>query len=593
MAQRDGWPSRMAENEWVEIAQDIPAKDEPFIKQYLSGQEALIAQEKKQRSDHAFRESLTPMAKEACAIVDRIRDEEKRTIWTSEFEDHVAQETGANIYPGMMFSLAKERMEKTKLWQIIRKMPKGALLHAHMDAMVDYDYLYDVLLKTPGMHIQSPRPLATSTALESSMFKFRFLKAEKGIDTSIWSSQYTPNTPVLLTKAADAFPNGGRNGFLSWLKDRTTITHNESIEHHHGVDAVWRKFQSCFIILNSVIFYEPIFKLFMRRMMQQLVADGVKWVDLRLAFAFFYYREGSEEPEPTYDRMFKIFGEEIEKFKASEEGREFWGTRMIWTGLRALDTRKIVEDMDACIAIKLAYPHLVSGYDLVGQEDPGRPLKDLLPELFWFKKQCVQEGIELPFFFHAGETLGDGSDTDQNLFDAVLLGTRRIGHGFSLFKHPLLIDMVKEKKILVESCPISNEILRLCASVMSHPLPALLSRGVACSLSNDDPAILGQGTNGMTHDFWQALQGWENLGLAGLGSLAENSVRWAAFEDQNQAEWVTGIKEASLGSGVRAQRMQQWSIEWEQFCLWIVTEFGDDSESVQKLAQDTSLDAQN
>lgn len=153
--------------------------------------------------------------------------------------------------------------------------------------------------------------------------------------------------------------------------------------------------------------------------------------------------------------------------------------------------------------------------------------------------------------------------------------------------------MVKEKKILVESCPISNEILRLCASIMSHPLPALLSRGVACSLSNDDPAILGQGTNGMTHDFWQALQGWENLGLAGLGSLAENSVRWAAFEDQNQAEWVAGIKEASLGSGVRAKRMQQWSIEWEQFCLWIVTEFGDDGESVQKLRQETSLDAQD
>lgn len=290
------------------------------------------------------------MAREACSIVDKIKEEEKRTIWTSEFEDHLAQETGANVYPGMMFSLAKERMEKTKLWQIIRKMPKGALLHAHMDAMVDFDYLYDVLLKTPGMHIQSPSPLATATALESSAFKFQFFKAEKGmftpgsehrhlliicpgIDTSIWSPEYIPDAPVLLTKAADAFPDGGRNGFLSWLKDRTTITHNESIEHHHGVDAVWRKFQSCFTILNSVIFYEPIFKLFMRRMMQQLVADGVKWVDLRLAFAFFYYREGSEEPEPTYDRMFKIFGEEIEKFKASEEGKEFWGTRMIWTGM--------------------------------------------------------------------------------------------------------------------------------------------------------------------------------------------------------------------------------------------------------------------
>lgn len=342
-----------------------------------------------------------------------------------------------------------------------------------------------------------------------------------------------------------------------------------------------------------MIFYEPIFKQFMRRMMQQLNADGVRWVDLRLAFTFQYYAPGQEIAEKTYDRMFKVFGEEIEAFKATEEGKDFWGTRMIWTGVRILDTRKIIEDMDACIAIKMAYPHLVSGYDLVGQEDPGRPLKDLLPELFWFKKQCAQEGIDIPFFFHAGETLGDGTDTDQNLFDAVLLGTRRIGHGFSLYKHPLLIDMVKEKRILVESCPISNEVLRLCASVLSHPLPALLARGVACSLCNDDPAILGQDTAGMTHDFWQALQAWDNLGLAGLASLAENSVRWAAFEDLSAPEWVKGIKEASLGDGVRAERMKEWAIQWEQFCLWVVTEYGDDGVSMEALMKETSLDVQD
>jgi adenosine deaminase CECR1 len=521
------------------------------------------------------------LAKEACEIVGRIREEEQRTIWTAEFEDALTQKTGANVYPGMMFNLAKERMEKTTLWKIIRKMPKGSLLHAHMDAMVDFDYLFSVLLSTPGMHIHCSHDLSTPRNLEAGSIKFQYLKSEAK-EGSIWNSAYEPNTPILVTQAADSFPNGGKAGFLAWLKDRCTITNKESIEHHRGVDAVWRKFSTVFTILNSIIFYEPIFRAFMRRMMQLLLDDGVKWVDLRLAFTFRYYKEGQEKPEDTYDELFKAFGEEIEKFKDSEEGKAFWGARMIWTGIRVLDQRHIIEDMDACIAIKLAYPHLIAGYDLVGQEDGGRTLKDILPELFWFRKQCAEEDIDIPFFFHAGECLGDGNDTDQNLFDAVLLGTRRIGHGFSLYKHPLLIDMVKEKKILVESCPISNEILRLCASVTSHPLPALLARGVSCSLCNDDPAILGQDTAGMTHDFWQALQGWDNLGLAGLGSLAENSVRWAAFEDQTSAQWVYDIKEASLGNGVRAERIKQWSIEWEKFCLWIVMEYGDDGESVQK-----------
>lgn len=34
---------------WAEISQTIPAKDDPFLQKYLSGRDALIAQEKKQR----------------------------------------------------------------------------------------------------------------------------------------------------------------------------------------------------------------------------------------------------------------------------------------------------------------------------------------------------------------------------------------------------------------------------------------------------------------------------------------------------------------------------------------------------------------
>ena len=44
------WPSQMPDDEWAEVAQGIPTKDEPFINKYLSGREALIAQERQQRS---------------------------------------------------------------------------------------------------------------------------------------------------------------------------------------------------------------------------------------------------------------------------------------------------------------------------------------------------------------------------------------------------------------------------------------------------------------------------------------------------------------------------------------------------------------
>ena len=512
----------------------------------------------------------------------RIRDHERRTIWTPSLEDRIAQqEKNITVHPGMMFSLSKDTMEKTKLYQIVRKMPKGALLHAHCDAMVDFAYLFDVLLKTPGLHIWSDNGhLATDAARETASIAIRFKEKQHPTDTSIWDTAYKAGTPIPLVHAASTFP-GGTPAFLSWLRSRCTISQTDAVEQHHGVDAIWAKFSDCFRVIGSFIRYEPVFRAFLRRLMSRLHADGIRWAEVRFSWQLNYCREGVETPESDYDAMFQVIDEEITRFKASDEGKGFWGLRFIWSGLRFWDARAVITDMDNCIATKLNWPHLLAGYDLVGPEDQGRPLRDLLPELFWFKRQCATEKVNLPLFLHAGETLGSGSETDHNLFDAVLLGARRLGHGYSLYKHPGLIDAVKDRRVLVESCPISNEVLRLCGSVASHPLPALIARGVACNINNDDPAILGHDTEGSTHDFWLALQGWENLGLAGLGSLAENSVRWAAFEDQTNEEWVKDIKEASVGSGIKAQRLREWAVEWERFCLWVVEEFGEEDEEGQ------------
>ncbi|KAK3328311.1 hypothetical protein B0T19DRAFT_186868 [Cercophora scortea] len=572
-------------DEWVDavIAEDLLKTSDPIIQQYLAGRSALIAEEQKQRSDYSFRQNLSPIARKASDIVSRIRAEEQSSTWTPALEESLAIATPTvTVHPGMMFTLAKPTMEATRLWRIVRRMPKGALLHAHCDAMVDFDYLLPLVLDTPGMHIASPTSALATAAQRREAgvdIRFKLTRPGAGAGAAIWDDEnYVPGTFVPMAEAAESFTPGGREGFLSWLRSRCVISQTDAVEQHHGVDEIWKKFMGCFEVIGSMIHYEPIWRAFLQRLMKMLVADGVYWVEVRFAWQIDYCREGSEEPELDYTHMFQVIEEEVAKFQATKEGESFWGLRMIWTSLRGLGTRPIIQNMSDCIATKLAFPHLVAGYDLVGPEDAGRPLADLLPELFWFRKQCAVEGVNIPFFFHAGETLGDGDSTDNNLFDALLLGTRRIGHAFSLYKHPRLIQAVKDKRILVESCPISNEILRLTGSIMQHPLPALLARGVPCALCNDDPAILGQDSEGMTHDFWQALQGWENVGLAGLGSLAENSVRWAAFEDQDAEDWLRDIREASVGAGIKAERLRRWAVEWERYCLWIVTEYGDGEE---------------
>ena len=576
----------------------LPKPTDAFIEQYLSSRAALIDQEKSSRSDAAFRASLTPLAHEACAIVAKIREEEHRTVWNrqgislesdDELDDDDADASDGtagtdkftlNFFPGMMFGLAREQMEDTKLWKIVRRMPKGALLHAHFDAMINLPWLINLTIDTEGMGFaMCPLPGTEGTPEGNVPRVPRFqYTGDLGLSDEqvrvLWNDTYEAGQYLPAKLVAEQFWAGGRETFVEWLVGQCSISKEESLDHHLGVDDIWCKFKSCFGVVNSMLLYEPIFRASVRHVLQGLLEDSICWVDLRCVFIPNYRRQGRTEAEPNAEALLEAFGQELERFQASDSDSRFWGARFIWTALRIADTRGIVASMQECIAAKKRFPHLISGFDLVGQEDAGRPLADLVPELFWFRKACVEAGVDIPFFFHAGECLGDGDATDQNLYDAILLGTRRLGHAFSLYKHPLLVEMVKQKAILVESCPISNEVLRLAGSIKAHPLPALLARGVRCALCNDDPAMLGHGSVGLSHDFWQCLQGWENLGLAGLGSLAENGVRYAAYgPDQGAKEWNKDVRDGVYGQGIRAERMREWVAEWNKFCEWIVMEY--------------------
>jgi adenosine deaminase CECR1 len=127
------------------------------------------------------------------------------------------------------------------------------------------------------------------------------------------------------------------------------------------------------------------------------------------------------------------------------------------------------------------------------------------------------------------------------------------------------MNLAKEKQICIETCPISNEILRLTASILSHPLPELVAHGVPTTINNDDPGILGQEDSGsLSHDYWQALQAFGNFGLSGIGSLARTSVKFATYDDHMDLE-----------SKYRLRKLGLWDTKWEEFCRWVVETFGE------------------
>ncbi|KAK3903002.1 adenosine deaminase CECR1-A [Staphylotrichum tortipilum] len=529
----------ITDDDWADlVAHELPKTDDPVVQKYLESRRALMAEEGKHRSaDHAFRQALSPIAKQACAILSRIRHEERLA--------------GASTN-------TVNTKETAKSWHIIYRLPKGTLLRAHCHALVDLDFLIETALATPGMHLCSPaNQLVTAEERREAKLRIRFRSKANFHASSPWTPDYKPGAFVPLTAAADAFPEGGREGFIAWLGGRCSMDALKLVSE----------------LVDGMIYYEPIWRAFLQCLMANLADEGVRWLELRLSSRLVYYREGSETPDPDHDHVCHAIDEEAAKFKATNRGEVFWGLRIIWPSIcGGQDPRSIIEDADDCIATKLAWPHLVAGYDIRSSESPSGTLATRLPELFWFRKQCALEGITIPFFFHAADCPGgDGLADDDNLFDALLLGARRIANAPSLPQHPRLIEAIKDKRILVEGTSCVTPGGNACS-----PLPELLARGVSCVLSDDKFGILSVGASSrMTDVFWHAFQTWSTADLATLGSMAENSVRWAAFEDQDAETWVRDIRAASMGGGVKAARLQQWAVEWERFCLWVVTEHGD------------------
>ncbi|KAL3482231.1 hypothetical protein BJX99DRAFT_84217 [Aspergillus californicus] len=541
------------------------------IEKHLYERSALLEQEKTSRHDYAFKKSMSPTARTAATILSNIRKKELESFWTATATIQPSQDLKEVVFPGMSFALSRDRMEKTSLWKIIAAMPKGCLLHAHMEAMIDTDWLIDQALEVPGFYISSPEPLCPGETKWSEPFEFHYRPgAQVQSAENIWQSDYIPYQHVPVNDAAETYP-GGVVAFKAWAISKMTINEEESLQHHHGIADIWRKFQSCFRSIRGLFLTEPIFRRCVPRLLQQLHDDGIKYVELRLALCDPFHREGSDEPDSDFSYFLQCFQEELQSYMSSPQGTDFWGARLIWTAIRGFPNEMIQASMAKCITFKQEFPSVIAGFDFVGQEDMGKPLVDLLPLCKQFQQDCINKNLQIPFFFHAGECLGDGDTTDSNLVDAILLNSRRIGHGFSLYKHPLLIDLVKQKKILIEMCPISHEVLRLTSNILMHPMPALQSRGVPVSMNNDDPAILGHGKNGLSHDFYQVLAAFENTGLSGVATMVEDSIRWAAFEDETDDEWIRGVE--GSGNTLKASRLAEWRNAFEKWCEWIVSEY--------------------
>ncbi|KAI6028501.1 Metallo-dependent hydrolase [Pisolithus orientalis] len=514
------------------------------LEEHTQKRAALINADRALRVDHA----RLPHSMELCAdkITRRIRTEEATTVWGVEHENV------PHPFPGMEFLTGKAIISSTRLFGIIRKMPKGALLHAHLDLTVDPYTLLHFALRYPSFHIRSSEVI-TSSNISSIVPEIRPLAPDFPAEaSSLTDPSYPPMSWVPFSRARERFDEafGGPEGFDRWVTGYMSINPSAAYVTHNNNIRIWDKFRSAALLNMNIVYYTPLWRQYIRQFLEDIAADGILYVEVRINFTRRFMVGADGKMDVPHIEWLKIFKQVVDNFK--QEREDFFDAKVIYTVIRDCDAAGLEEHLEDCLHMKKEFPDTIIGFDLVGDENILVPLKDYLEPLLQFKERQKHEGVSIPYIFHAGETCGDGTKGDENLYDAILLGTKRIGHGFSLVKHPKLMQICREQGIALEVCPISNEILRLTASMPMHPLPILLNHGVPVALSSDDPAIFQN--MGLSYDFYQVVVASEVTGLLTLAHLARDSITYSMLE---------GAEKVKL--------MQMWKDRWFKFLLELVS----------------------
>ncbi|KFY95451.1 hypothetical protein V498_03369 [Pseudogymnoascus sp. VKM F-4517 (FW-2822)] len=542
---------------------------------YNAERASVLAAERAEAFDGQARDTASELENKANEIVVAIRQRDAELVHGGGLDM-----LGKVMTPDKHFVGNASNITRTSLFKIAQQMPKGAHLHCHFNSCLPPQFLLRHAKNNAHMYIKSDLALNSeeNKELAEIQFQMHVIDEEKHLEPSAsllhesYKSSFHADNKRKGWYSYDKFLQeypGGEGAAEEWLASKLLFTEEEV----YGISqttaksvpdgapypfppsnshSIWLRFGTRTRMLKGLFGHETAFRAYTDACIQDFIRDNIQYAEIRPNFPSNSLVKADATGFISNSGLLQIIAEAVAAQRAS--GVPFTGLKVIYCCPRSFSKERVAASLVECIELKKKFPDLICGYDLVGGEEPGFPLHHFAPDLLSFRATCVAEGLDIPFLLHAGETLDSGSSTDTNLLDAILLGAKRIGHGFALPKHPKAMRMVKERGIALEICPISNEVLHLTPSIRGHALPVLLANNVHCTINSDNGTFYG---SSLSHDFYQIMVGAEAMSLHGWRVLAE----WS-------------LAHSCLTPSEKVVARTVWLEQWEIYCQWVVDTYG-------------------
>jgi aminodeoxyfutalosine deaminase len=255
------------------------------------------------------------------------------------------------------------------------------------------------------------------------------------------------------------------------------------------------------------------------RMIEALAAQGVVHAEVYISVGVVYLWRNHDPGcfEPIFEGLERARG----------RGQRELGLSLYWIfdAVRHFTVDEAERVFRKAAELRQIYPSIV-GIGLGGDERVARsePFRKLYA-------QAERSGLRLTN--HAGETTGP-----EAIWEALSIGSERIGHALSAVADPDLVQELKVRSIPLELNPTSNVRTGVCPSFAAHPLRRYFDAGLLVTLNSDDPAFFG---SDVAHEYWLA-HTEQGFSRDELRQLAANSISASFLPESEKNSWLAEIQ---------------------------------------------------
>lgn len=319
--------------------------------------------------EHSLATAASPKEQSVNDILQDLKRDDRQNLYAAEPE---REGFGGQMHPrfaGDHFLSNKPLIDRSKVFRVAKKAPKGAHLHIHFNACLLPHVLLDIAASMPQMYITSDVSLVDESSLSRARIQFSIM-AQHTSTGDLFSAGYRDREGAMrFGEFLAAFPRrfAGRDP-MAWLRGRLVFGEEESHGMLQTVEGAWQEFNVRTQMMKGLFNYETAYRTYTRRCLEDFVADNIQYAEIRPNFMDTnqVWKDDGSAKMDNVEIMLMII-EEYEKFQAQARGKPesyFGGMKVIYCCPRSYPKDKVAHGLKQCLEFKKRWPQWIAGMSL-------------------------------------------------------------------------------------------------------------------------------------------------------------------------------------------------------------------------------------